>query len=75
MQVEIRVKPGSSKGPLVQSSLTGELLVYVREPAVEGKANKAIVELLAKYYEVPKSAVEIIRGHKSRTKTIRVADG
>lgn len=33
-KVIIKVKPGSKKGAFVQTSLTGELLVYVREPAV-----------------------------------------
>ena len=67
-KIVVRVKPGSKKGPLVQTSLTGELLVYVREPAVEGRANKAVVELLAKYFEVPKSHVQLISGHTSRHK-------
>lgn len=71
-EVNARVKPGSKKGPLVQTSLTGELLVYVREPAVEGRANKAVVELLAKYFEVPKSHIQIISGHKSKQKRFKI---
>jgi uncharacterized protein YggU (UPF0235/DUF167 family) len=70
--VTVFVKPGSKKGPLVQPSLTGELLVYVPEPAVEGKANRAVRELLADYYDLPKSKVEIVRGLTSRTKTFRI---
>jgi len=73
MKVNIRVKPGSKKGPLVQPNLVDDsLVVYVREPAVDGKANKAVVLLLAEYYGVPKSHVEIIHGQASRLKTIRV---
>lgn len=73
MKVNIRVKPRSKKGPLVQPNLVDDtLLVYVREPAVDGKANKAVVELLAEYYDVPKSQVKIIRGHTARTKTVRI---
>lgn len=72
IKVRVEVKSGSKKGPLVQPSLTGELLVYVREPAVEGKANKAIIELLAKYYAVSKSCVEISSGHTSRYKLVLV---
>lgn len=71
-KVTVRVKPRSKKGPLVQTSLTGELLVYVREPSVEGKANKAVTELLAKYFEVPKSHVLIISGHKSKLKRFEI---
>jgi uncharacterized protein (TIGR00251 family) len=72
MKVKVRVKPGSRKGPLVQPSLDGELLVYVREPAVEGRANKAVIELLSKYYGVPKSEIEIVDGHRSRIKYVRI---
>jgi len=70
--VNVQVKPGSKKGPLVQTSLTGELLVFVREPAIDGKANKAVAELLAKYFEVPKSHVQIISGHKSKLKHFEI---
>ncbi len=73
MIANVRVKPGSKKGPLVQPNLVDDtLVVYVREPAVDGKANRAVVGLLAEYYGVPKSHVEIIRGHTARTKAVRI---
>lgn len=75
MKVSVNVKPGSKKGPLVQPDLLGGLLVYVREPSLEGKANKAVIELLAKYYEVPKSQVEIVGGHTSKHKIVNVTIG
>ena len=73
-EVNVRVKPGSKKGPLVQTSLTGELLVYVREPAIDGKANKAVTELLAKYFEVPKSHVQLVSGRTSRHKKFKISN-
>ncbi|MEX0881751.1 MAG: DUF167 domain-containing protein [Candidatus Saccharimonadales bacterium] len=72
MNVAVRVKPGSKKGPLVQPAIDGSLLVYVREPAVEGKANQAVTELLADYYNVPKSNVQMIAGYKSRLKHFKI---
>lgn len=75
MKVSVTVKSGSKKGPLVQPDLLGGLLVYVRDPALEGKANKAVVELLAKYYGVPKSLVEIVGGHTSKHKIVNVTIG
>ena len=66
--ITVRVKPGSKKGPLVQLAIDGSLLVYVREPAVEGKANAAVIKLLARYFEVPKNKVRLISGHKSKSK-------
>lgn len=71
--VTVRVKPGSKKGSLVQLAIDGSLLVYVREPAVDGRANEAVIELLAKYYDRPKSGIRIVRGHTSRIKTIEVS--
>lgn len=73
MDVEVRVKQGSKKGPLVQLGATGELLVYVRQPAVDGKANAAVIELLAAYYKLAPSRITIVRGRTSRIKLIRVA--
>jgi len=52
----------------MQAALDGSLLVRVREPAVEGKANRAVVELLAEYFNVPKTNVRLVSGHKSKVK-------
>ena len=48
------------------------LTVYVREPAVEGAANAALIKLLAEYYKVPKTTIEIIRGHTSKHKLVEI---
>jgi uncharacterized protein YggU (UPF0235/DUF167 family) len=50
----------------------GTLRAWVTEPALENRANEALVELIADAAGVPKSAVLVVRGHKSRTKTLRV---
>ncbi|MEI6850773.1 MAG: DUF167 domain-containing protein [Candidatus Saccharibacteria bacterium] len=68
MIVEVNVKPGSKKGPLIQPGLDGSLLVFVSEPAIDGKANQAVVKLLSKYYEVSKSKVQIVSGLTSKNK-------
>lgn len=74
MKIAIKVKPGSKKGPIVQPSLIDDkLLVFVREPAVDGKANRAIIKLLADYFEVAKSKVWIVSGLKSRTKIVEIS--
>jgi uncharacterized protein len=70
--VEVRVKPGSKKGPLVQPALDGSLLVYVREPAQDGKANHAVQELLANYFETPKSNVAMVSGRTARLKRFKI---
>jgi uncharacterized protein YggU (UPF0235/DUF167 family) len=70
--VVVRVKPGSRKGPLVETDADGALTIYVPERAVEGKANEAVVKLLAKYMGVPRSRVELVSGATSRVKRFRV---
>ncbi|CAM3451814.1 DUF167 domain-containing protein [Mycobacterium frederiksbergense] len=71
--VSVRVKPGSKKGPLVEAGPDGELTIYVRERAVEGKANDAVVALLAKHLGVPRSRVELASGATSRMKRFRIS--
>ncbi|QIV84175.1 DUF167 domain-containing protein [Mycolicibacterium frederiksbergense] len=71
--VSVRVKPGSKKGPLVEAGPDGALTIYVRERAVEGKANDAVVALLAKHLGVPRSRVEFASGATSRMKRFRIS--
>jgi len=46
--------------------------VYLTAPAVEGKANQALVEFLAEHFNVKKRQIRIIRGLKSRQKVVEV---
>lgn len=71
--IQLFIKANSKKGPLVEKQEDGVLVVFVREPAVEGKANKAVIELIAEYYDVPKSHVQIKSGLTARHKTIVIA--
>lgn len=70
--VTCTIKPGSRKGPVVETAPDGSLILFVREPATEGKANKAAAELLAAHLGVPKSHVRLIAGHTSRIKRFAV---
>ena len=70
--VTVTVKPGSRKGPLVETGADGTLTIYVRERAVEGKATEAAARLLAEHLGVPRSSVELISGATSRFKRFRV---
>ena len=70
--VVVRVKPGSRKGPLVEVGPDGELTIYVRERAVDGRANDAVARLLAAHLEVPRSRVELVSGTTSRLKRFQV---
>ncbi len=73
MKLNITIKPNSTKGPLIEMQDDGSLVVYVREIAADGKANEALIKLLAKHYKVPKTNITILRGHASRHKVVEVS--
>lgn len=68
----VRVKPGSRKGPLVEPGDDGSLTVYVQERAVDGKANEAVVKVLARHLDVAPSRVRLVSGQTARIKRFRI---
>lgn len=71
MKISVTVKT-NSKVESVEPQADGSFVVRVGVPPVEGKANEKIRELLAKHFGLPKSAVEIIHGLKSKRKLFEV---
>lgn len=67
----IRVVPGSSVNKIVALE-EGALRVKLTAPAVEGRANEALIAFLAKRLRVPKGKVTIVSGPFSRVKRVRV---
>jgi uncharacterized protein len=77
MDLTVRVKPGSRKGPLVEETTddpAASVTVYVRERAVGGAANAGVIAALATHFGVPRSRVTILRGESSRIKRVRVEE-
>ena len=70
VKLEVKVFPRSSRDELVEKD--GILKAYVKAAPDKGKANKALVELIAREYKVKKSRVRVITGEKSRNKVIEV---
>ena len=69
----IRVRPGASR-TRVGGTYGDALVVAVQEPAVDGRANDAVIRALAEALGVRRSDVEIVHGHTARTKTVRISD-
>jgi uncharacterized protein (TIGR00251 family) len=67
----VRVQPRASKDEIA-GEIGGTLKVRLRAPAVEGRANEALIEFLARLLKTPKSAVRILSGDRSRTKRIEI---
>ncbi len=67
----VHIAPRASKNQVV--GMQGDAVkIRLTAPPVEGKANEALIEFLAKALAVSRSQVEIVAGHASRRKMIRV---
>lgn len=73
MEYRIRVKPGEGKES-VSLARDGRIIVSVRAPREEGRANARACELLAEYFMVPVNNVSVVRGHQQSSKIVRVSE-
>jgi len=72
MKIQVKVKPGSKTEELSREG--DSFIVKVKEPPKEGRANQAVIKLLAEHFSVPQSHVRILSGFRSRNKVIEVAE-
>ena len=69
--IDVHVVPGSRREGL--DGVHGDALkVAVRARPEKGKANAALVELLARVLGLRRSGVEVVSGHASRRKRVRI---
>jgi uncharacterized protein (TIGR00251 family) len=71
--LQILVSPRATReqvGPVVGEALK----VKVNPPAIDGQANEAVIACLARFLDIPKSRITIVRGETARRKTIHIAD-
>ena len=68
----VRVSPRAAANAVGDFDAAGRLVLRVTAPPVEGAANDAVVELLARQLRVAKSRVHVARGATSRTKIIDI---
>ena len=69
--LKIKVEPRSSRAGVV-GQYGDALKVKLTSPPVEGKANKELIEVLAKHFGVHKRNIEIIAGHSSKNKLVKL---
>jgi uncharacterized protein (TIGR00251 family) len=65
----VKVQPRASRDE-ISGALGGEMKIKVRAPPVDSAANEALIRFLARQLDLPRTAVQIIRGTMSRHKTI-----
>ena len=67
----VRVQPRASKEEIA-GEMGGALKVRLQAPALEDRANEALVEFLAQLLKTSRTAVRILSGERSRTKRIEI---
>lgn len=67
MKISVIVHP-NSKREGIEKDLLGDLHVYVNQPPLEGKANRAAISALADHFNTSKTNVTLISGAKSKYK-------
>jgi uncharacterized protein (TIGR00251 family) len=71
MRINVLVTTNSKHSEVVRID-EGNYRVRIDAPAVEGKANKRLIEIISEHFNVPKSSIKILRGLKNRNKTINI---
>lgn len=71
MIIKVKVKTKAKEEKIAK---TGEnsFAVFVKEMPIKGKANKAVINLLAEYFKIPKSRFKIVSGKTAKNKTIEI---
>jgi uncharacterized protein len=70
MIVFVKVKPRASKNTV--KLVDGQLIVSVTQPAIDGKATQATLELVAKHFGVSKSRARLVSGKTAQYKKIEI---
>lgn len=71
MKIQVKVKP-NSKQQKIEEEDEGTLIIFLKSPSVDGKANQGLIQVLAEKYKVAKSKIMIKTGTTSKTKLIEI---
>ena len=69
--MSVKLQPRASATEIGEL-LGGELRIKVTAPPVDAAANEALIELLAEKLDCARNRIELIRGHKSRHKVLKL---
>ena len=70
MLYRVKVIPNAGRDEVLEAG--DGLKVRLRAPATKGKANKALIEILAEHFKVKKKDIRIIKGDRSREKVVEI---
>ncbi len=70
MRLNVRVIPNAKQNKIVDEG--SRLKIYLTAPAVDGKANKALIEFLAEHFNKKRNQIKLLKGMKIRDKVIEI---
>ena len=69
--LSVRVHPGA-KHNAITGTHDGALKISLTTPPNDGRANQALIAFLAERLNIPRTSIELLTGHTSRSKTLRL---
>lgn len=73
MKKQVKVKPNAKQSKVIYTE-DGSLIIHLKSPPVDGKANQELITLLAKEFNVTKQSIRIKSGVGSRQKVVEIDD-
>jgi uncharacterized protein (TIGR00251 family) len=73
MEINVKVVTNAKEDSIKQDN-QNSFTIHLNEKPILGKANKKLIEIISKHFNVSKSSVKIIRGIKSRHKIIKISE-
>ena len=64
----IKISPNAKKNEIIHEGKFVKIKITAQP--IDGKANKALVEFLSKYFKIPKTSIKILKGETSKEKTV-----
>jgi len=72
LMIRVKVKTGTSQSKIIYDAESKEFDIWTHAGPVNFAANVEVVSLLAKFFKIARSQVELIRGHKSKIKYFKI---
>ena|SRR5437868_9017703 len=69
--IAVRVHPGAKRNA-IGGLHAGALKVSITAPAIDGRANEALIAFLAEWLDIPRARITLIAGATNRSKTLRI---
>jgi uncharacterized protein len=69
--LSVRVHPGAKRNAITGTHADA-LKISLTTPPTDGRANQALIALLAERLNIPRASIELLAGHTSRSKTLRL---